>query len=221
MFGHLPVYFTDHHIASKDEKGKMTKNVTSLPCVKINCHRQFKNWWVRHSIAKYGSHYLSWMSTNIITQWVNACLNYWGYDHETWVNKYSIWQKVVTRHCGEYSGMGGGGGFFHSSYETGKLSHTHTHTHTSTHFCMQSSLQGARHSLICHNFLPAWNHVMEMDAVINNKTSCEPNLIRFIHTVKHHPPLSANITWPKYITYTKEKLICKVFYLSNWCTLKC
>jgi len=49
-----------------------------------------------------------------------------------------------------------------------------------------------------------------MDAVINNKTSCEPNLIIFIQTVKHHTPRSANITWPKYITYKKEKFICKI-----------
>ena len=49
---------------------------------------------------------------------------------------------------------------------------------------------------------------MKMDAVINNKTSCEPNLIIFIQTVKHHTSQSANITWPKYITYKKEKFIC-------------
>ena len=71
-------------------------------------------------------------------------------------------------------------------------------------------MKDARHSLICHNFLPAWNHVMEMDAVINNKNSSEPNLIRFIQTVKHHTPQSANIMWPKYITYKKEKLIYRI-----------
>ena len=108
------------------------------------------------------------------------------------------------RHLGEYSGMGEGKNIVHTSYETGKLSYTHT----STHFCMQSSLQDVRHSLICY-FLPAWNHVMEMDAVSNNKTSCEPNLIMFIQSVKHHTPQSANITWPNNIT-CKKKFNCKI-----------
>jgi hypothetical protein len=51
--------------------------------------------------------------------------------------------------------------------------------------------------------------MMESETVINNKTCSEPNLIIYIHTVKHHTLGSANRTWPKNITYQTEQFISK------------